>query len=287
MLKVVPLRYGTMFKKAFSDREVFSRFTSDVLGLPIHVETVHQEYRYPEPVGRVNVTYDLFAEDVAHRLIVEVQHIREPDFFDRFLHYHAVSIVEQATSPGNYRAGRTVYTVVVLTTPPRSERLRFSMAVSDLDPVNEHGARLGVYRHRLIFLSPKYINEQTPPAVRAWLELIADSLDGEVDEARFGDPLMQRVLDKIRDSAISPEELSRVKDEAGWEEALREGTLEGEQKGMLQGKREALLLVARAVGLSLDEEARAAVEACEDVATLDRWIARVPRAKNVVEVLRA
>jgi hypothetical protein len=51
MLKVVPLGYGTVFKKAFSDREVFSKFASDVLGLTIEVSTVHQEYRYPEAVG--------------------------------------------------------------------------------------------------------------------------------------------------------------------------------------------------------------------------------------------
>jgi hypothetical protein len=297
MSKVVSLRFGTMFKKAFSDREVFSGFASDVLGLPIQVDAVHQEYRYPEPVGRVNVTYDLFAEDVGHRVIVEVQHIREPDFFDRFLHYHAVSIVEQVTSHGDYRTGRTVYTVVVLTTAPRDDRLQFSLAVSDMDPVNEQGKRLGVYRHRLVFLNPRNVNDQTPPAAKAWMDLITDSLDGEMDEKQYTSPLMRRVIDKIRDDAISPDELERVKDEAAWERALREGRqdgrlegeLAGELRGVLQGelkgRRAALLLVARTLGLVLDDGDRARIEACENVATLDRWLARLPGAKRVADAL--
>ena len=44
MVKVIPLRYGTIFKKAFRDSMVFSRFASDVLGMPIEITTVHQEF---------------------------------------------------------------------------------------------------------------------------------------------------------------------------------------------------------------------------------------------------
>ncbi len=55
---MTPLRYGTAFKKAFGDREVFSRFASDVLGITVDVPVVHTEYSYPEAVGRVKVEYD-------------------------------------------------------------------------------------------------------------------------------------------------------------------------------------------------------------------------------------
>ncbi len=216
MLKVIPLRYGTIFKKAFRDPMVFSRFASDVLGMPIEITTVHQEFSYDTPVGQVKVEYDLFGEDVVHRVIVEVQHIREPDFFDRFAHYHLVSIVEQAQSHEQYRVERDVFTLVVLTTAPRGRELKFSVAVSDMDPVNEQGQRLGVYRHRLVFLNPKVINAQTPPGVRAWLELIADSLDGEVDESRYTDPALQRALQAAVKSTVTPAGLARIKDEAAW-----------------------------------------------------------------------
>lgn len=72
-------KVATIFKKVFGDLEVFNRFVSDVLGVTIEVDAVHQEYRYPEAVGRVNIEYDLFGEDARHRVVVEVQHIRESD----------------------------------------------------------------------------------------------------------------------------------------------------------------------------------------------------------------
>lgn len=291
MLKVVPLRFGTMFKKAFGDHEVFSRFASDVLGLPIHVDVVHQEYRYPNAVGPVNVTYDLFAEDVEHRVVVEVQHIRENDFFERFLHYHAVGIVEQPR-PGigaGYQVERRVCTVVVLTTEPRDHKLDFSVAVSDMDPVSEKGKRLGVYHHRLVFLNAKNVNADTPPAARAWMELITDSLDGQIDDSRYPDPLMQRVLGAIRDDRLTPDELAQVLDEGAWEQTKREtrqeGVREGAREGALRASREILTKLARASGLALSEADVARIEACTDAETLERWILRAPGAKQVSDVL--
>ena len=251
MVKVIPLRYGTMFKKVFGEREVFNRFASDVLGVPIEVERVYQEYRYPEPVGKVKIEYDLFGEDVAHRTIVEVQHIRETDFFDRFLHYHLVSLVEQVEHHEHYRIERDVFTLVVLTTEPRDHKLRFSVAVSDMDPVSERGVRLGVYRHRLVFLNPTVINELTPTKARPWLTLIADSLDGEVDESRYDDPMLQHVIRASVSNTVSPDELARIKDEAAWEytkaDARAEGRAEGERVGRAEGARvEGLRLLASA-----------------------------------------
>ena len=232
MLQVIPLRYGTVFKKAFGDREVFSRFASDALGTPIDVPVVHQEYSYPETVGRVKVEYDLFGEDPARRVIVEMQHIRENEFFDRFLHYHLVGVVEQATSHEEYRAARVVYTIVLLTREPRDPHLRFSVAVSDVDPVNEQGERLGVYHHRLVFLNARLINDKTPARVRPWLELIADSLDGEVDETLYTDPYQQRVMRAAERSTVSPDELARIKDEASWEAARKGDREEGREEGL-------------------------------------------------------
>lgn len=293
MLKVVPLRYGPPFKKAFSDHEVFSRFAGDILGTPIHVERVHQEYRFPEAVGAVNVTFDLFAEDAEHRLIIELQHVREDDFFDRFLHYHAVGIIEQAPSHAAYRPERTVYTIVVLTKTPREKHLRFSVAVSDFGPVNEQGERLLVYAHRLVFVNPKIINDKTPKAARAWMELIADSLDGEVEEARYTDPLMTRVLANIRSGTLTPEELEQVKEEAAWEQtkhdARLEGELEGKRKGRLEGKlegkAEAVLAVLGARSVRVSDEARARILACQDVAALERYLTRALTAGSIDELM--
>ena len=301
MLKVIPLRYGTIFKKAFGDPEVFSRFAGDVLGMDLHFTKVLHEFSYPKPIGHVKIEYDLYAEDTERRVIVEILHVREQDFFDRFLHYHMVSLVEQAESHEKYRILRNVFTLVLLTTAPKEKDLRFSVAVSDMDPMSEQGARLGVYRHRLVFLNPRIINEQTPAGARGWMELIADSLDGEVDEEAYPDPMMQRALRSSVLARVSPEELAHIKDEAAWEdtkmgareEGRKAGLVEGELKGHLsgltegelKGRRDALLRLLARAGLSLTDEERAHVEACQDLATLDRWLENVLGAKTAADVL--
>jgi hypothetical protein len=292
MLQVIPLRYGTVFKKAFGDREVFSRFASDVLGIPIDIPVVHTEYSYPDPVGRVRVEYDLFGEDPVHRVIVEMQHIRENEFFDRFLHYHLVGVVEQAAGHEEYHAARTVYTLVLLTREPREKHLRFSVAVSDVDPLNEAGERLGVYQHRLVFLNARVINERTPARVRPWLELIADSLDGEVDETQFPDPLQQRVVRAAERSTVSPAELARIKDEVSWEalrkndraEGRAEGRTEGLRDGVLTAARASLTLVLTARGFVLSDAQRDRVESCEDEVQLKAWLQRAVLAAAADDV---
>jgi hypothetical protein len=77
MIEVIPLKYGPMFKRVFSQPTVFNQFAKDILGIDLNVSRVHTEYEYPEPVGFVRSRYDLFAEDVEQRVIVEIQHIKE------------------------------------------------------------------------------------------------------------------------------------------------------------------------------------------------------------------
>ena len=66
---------------------------------------------------------------------------------------------------------------------------------------------------------------------------------------------------------------------------LREGELKGLREGELKGLREALLRLTTRAGLTLTEDDRARVQACEDAATLDRWIENVLGAKTAADVL--
>jgi predicted transposase/invertase (TIGR01784 family) len=239
MIEVAPLKFGAVFKQAFSQVDVFKQFVKDVLNLELNIDKVHTEYEYPQPVGFVRSKYDLFAEDVEQRVIVEIQHLKQDDFFDRFLYYHLVSLVEQIGNYQEYDFEKTVYTIVVLTTLPRDGSISFSCAISDMNPIDEHGKKHEIYSHRLIFLCPRLVNEHTPAKIKKWLELIEDSLDGKVEETHYSEATFAAILQLIQRHHLDRELLAQIKDEAAWENVKRrqreEGFEEGIQHGLEQG----------------------------------------------------
>lgn len=257
MIEVAPLKFGVVFKLAFSQIEVFKQFVKDVLDIEINIDKVHTEYEYPRPVGFVRSQYDLFAEDVEKRIIVEIQHLKQEDFFDRFLYYHLVSLVEQIGNYQEYDFERTVYTIVVLTTVPRDGSIQFSCAVSDMNPTDEHGKKHEIYPHRLVFLCPRLVNENTPPKIKRWLELIEDSLDGKLEESRYTEATFATILHTIHRPNIDRDLLTQIKDETAWEnvkrrqreegfeEGIQQGLEQGMQQGLEQGEKQARLDTAR------------------------------------------
>ena len=261
ILEVVPLRSGIAFKKAFSDPLTFHALVKAALGLDFKPTRVEQEYSYPEAVARIHVAYDLFAEDKQTRTIVELQHVREEASYDRFLYYHCLGLAEQIVSSENYRLERHVYTLVLLTRWPKEERLQYGRAICDLDPVTEEGAKLEVYRHRLVFVNVKAPPERLPPELRPLVALMEDTLDGQVDERRHPDAISQRILGQIARTRLSPEENAELKAEASWEAAKQEerdeGFDEGKKLGLDEGEK---LGFDRARRLSLQQ---AIVDLCE------------------------
>lgn len=220
MAQVVPLRYDTAFKKAFGQPEIFCQFAEDVLGIQFHTDAVHRGYKFLEPIGQVDIEYDLFAEDPESRIVVEIQHVKERHFYDRFLYYHLINLVEQVKNSKAYQFNRTVYTIVVLTSPYSEGDIDFSVAIADFNPVNEFSRKVNVYPHQLVFVVPRMVNDKTPPGIKAWLELVLDSLDGEMDASDYNSPIFERVIDAVKLDNISPAERRVLKDEESWEDTL-------------------------------------------------------------------
>ncbi len=230
-MQVIPLKSGVMFKQVFSQADIFNRFVEDILDIKFQAEVIHTEYEYPEPIGFVRSTYDLFANDKDQRIIVEIQHIKEDDFFDRFLYYHLISLVEQAGGYREYEFQQAVYTIVVLTSTPRDGSVNFSCAVSDMNPVNEVGETLEIYPHRLVFLCPRQVNNKTPQKIQKWLEFIEDSLDGEMDATQYPESIWKNIMTRIKKRDIDPAILAEIKDEAAWEKAKQRFEGEGREEG--------------------------------------------------------
>ena len=95
MIQVASLRYGVIFKKAFSQPHIFKAFVKDFLDIELEIDKVETEKSFSPIIGKVDSKFDLFAEDKKHRTIVDIQHARYPDHYEDILwlvHYSCLAI---------------------------------------------------------------------------------------------------------------------------------------------------------------------------------------------------
>ncbi len=71
----------------------------------------------------------------------------------------------------------------------------------------------------------------------------------------------------------------------GRDEGVKLGRDEGVKLGRAAGMRESLLLLLTARGVVLTVTQRGRVDACEDAATLERWISRAITATSAEDVM--
>jgi predicted transposase/invertase (TIGR01784 family) len=252
MKHVAPLRYDVIFKKAFSDPEIFTAFVEAVLGIKLEIDKVETEKSFAPPIGRVASRFDLFAEDLKNRVIVDIQHVRYEDHYDAFLHYHCAVILEQIIKAENYRPRLAVYSIIVLTS---GDKHKVDWASIDFDPKTRDNKSLGEIPHKVVYLCPKYATDETPAPLREWLRAIDDTLDSQVDEATYHHPLIHRIFDHIEQDQVSPEERFRMIEEYNQEqykrtlaqEAKTEGKAEGKAEGEIEGETKAKVAIARSL----------------------------------------
>lgn len=237
MKQVASLRYDVIFKKAFSQPDIFTAFVKDILEIELNIEKVETDKTFDPPIGKVANKMDLYAEDKQNRVIVEIQHEHYADHYDRFLYYHCCAVIEQIASSKNYQPGLTVFTVVILTS---SDQVKSAVSVTDFDPRDvETNQPVGQLPHKILFLCPKYVTAKTPAKYREWLQAIQDSLDEQVDETQYTHPAIQKVFQTIEKDLITPQERARMFEEYNQEQKKREikeeGRKEGEEKGRQEG----------------------------------------------------
>jgi len=232
MKEVAPLRYGVAFKKAFSEVDVFKGFVRDFLGIHLEIDRVETEKSFPKPIGNIDSRYDLFAEDKNNRIIVDIQHVRHSDHYHRFLHYHCAALLEQAPRFSEYRAARTVFTLVVLISGDKHKK---DITVIDFDPKTLNGKPINEIRHKIIYICPKYMTAETPEPYREWMRAINDTLDGKVDETTYSLPEVRKVFDIIEEETLSPCDRARMMDERRNDEYGEEKFSKGVKKGVKQG----------------------------------------------------
>jgi predicted transposase/invertase (TIGR01784 family) len=252
-MQIAPLDNSVFFKKAFTDMFVFKAFVKDIVGIEVNPKVIETEKSFQPKLGSIDFKYDIFAEDIEKRVIIEIQKVEYDHNFDRFLHYHLQAIAEQQRTSDDYSVRKTVYTIVLITAPYRvnkktGEVFKDEVLISSLNPRNLHGIERETFNHKLIFLNPNYKADETPQNYRDWLELVYESIHhAENADINLQNEGVRRAANIVSFEKISPQEWEQSKIQAGklkvleiqYEEGFSEGiekaTLEIAQKAILQG----------------------------------------------------
>jgi predicted transposase/invertase (TIGR01784 family) len=204
MKQVASLQYGVIFKKAFSQPDIFTAFVEAVLGIHIEIDKVETEKSFRPSVGAVDSRFDLFAQDDKNRIIVDIQHRQKDSHYDRFLHYHCAAILEQMPRGKiSYRPRLKVFTIVVLTSMDKHGK---DVLTIDFDPKDLQGKGVNEIPHKIIYLCPKCVNENTPIAYKEWMEAIKDTLDEQVEESDYHNAMIQKIFDSIEEDGLTPKD---------------------------------------------------------------------------------
>ncbi len=237
MKEVASLRYDVIFKKAFGVPEIFTAFVRDLLGIELEIDTVEKDKAYDPPIGSVATKFDLYAEDKKNRIIVDIQHVRYPDHYHRFLHYHCAALLQQVVQSKDYHPKLKVFTIVVLTSGDKHKK---DIGIIDFDPKDLQGQSFGEIDHKVVYICPKYLDKKvTPKRYHEWLEAIEDSLDEQVDESHYTQPEIQQIFNMIEKDQVTPEERARMFDEYSEEQVKQEKLLKEVEKQIKQIKEEA------------------------------------------------
>ena len=221
------------FKKAFTDKIVFKAFVKDIIGIEVEPAVIETEKAFQPKMGNIAFKYDIFAEDIKRRLVIEIQKVEYDHNFDRFLHYHLQAITEQQRSSEDYSVEKTVYTIVVMTAPYKintktHELYRDEVLVSSLNPKNLKGSERKIFNHELIYLNPNYKGDDTPTNYRDWLDLIYESIHNpENPKINTNNAGVKRATEIVSYENISPQEWEQAKIEASKRKVI---TLEREQE---------------------------------------------------------
>jgi predicted transposase/invertase (TIGR01784 family) len=249
MTYVASLRYGVIFKKAFGDVAVFTQFVKDFTGIQLVIDKVETEKSFDPPIGNVDSRFDLYAQDLENRVIVDIQHQHFSDHYHRFMHYHCAAILEQVSSAKNYSPALRVFTIVVLTSGNKHDS---AIATVKFDPIDFLTQQpLGEIEHQVLYLTPKHVTASIPAPYHEWLQVIQDSLAEQVEETKYHNPMVLKILDLIQRDGLTPQDRARMKEEYGMEEVKQEEYKRGVTQGKTQGITEGIAQGERQMQLSL------------------------------------
>jgi len=229
---LAPLDNETIFKKAFTDKEVFQQFVKDLFDIDITVDKIETEKKFEPPISPINFEIDIYAESTDHQFIIEIQKIDYDYNFDRFLLYFITLISNQQKSSSDYKFTQRVLGVVVFARPYRFDQkdgqpIRDNVMLMDFNPRNLKGELIKLYEHNMVFLnsSKKYQNSETPKNYKDWLDLLYASMKEPVNyKLNLNNKGIAKAIHLIDYDKLDPMTLQKMK-----EDEMRKQVVEYEQ----------------------------------------------------------
>jgi predicted transposase/invertase (TIGR01784 family) len=241
---LAPLDNETIFKKVFTDTEVFHYFVKDLFGVEITVSNIETEKRFEPPIAGIDIKLDIYAESDDHRFVVEIQKIDYDYNFNRFLNYFISLLVEQQKRGDRYAVPQTVLGVVVLTSPYRlnqltGEPIKESVMAIDFDPRSLADERVRLWNHKLLFLNsnPRYNDPSIPRNYQDWLDLFRASIDRNISMTlNVGNRGIAKATELADFSHLDPTALAEMKIEESKRAMLSLVETEKFNEGKIEGK---------------------------------------------------
>jgi hypothetical protein len=248
---LAPLDNETIFKKAFTDKEVFQQFVKDLFDIDIVVDKIETEKKFEPPISPINFELDIYAESTDHHFIIEIQKIDYDYNFDRFLHYFLTLIANQQRSASDYKFTQRVLGVVVFARPYRfnqkdGQPVRDNVMIMDFNPRNLKGEQIKLYEHNMVFLnsSKKYQNTETPKNYQDWLDLLYASMKEPVNyKLNLNNKGIAKAINLIDYDKLDPITLQKMKEDESRKEmtilierdSKKENTIEIAINGIKKG----------------------------------------------------
>jgi predicted transposase/invertase (TIGR01784 family) len=221
--------------------------------------------------------------------VVEMQLIHLPGFINRVVYNACKAYVGQLEERDKYTKLTDVVAISICNfelwpdDQQRAQSLPLVPMLSRWNMTERASGNHGLLQVQYVFLELPKLPARRPetPGAELWAWLFVHAPELTEMPANLSRPyraalelankstFTQLELDayrKVIDEIHQAEELAEVK--------LAEGEARGEARGEAKGKANAILAVLSARSIAVSAEARARIEACKDLSTLDRWIAR-------------
>ena len=256
---------------------------------------------HPEP-GREGAEDKAIVLDLRVRLVdgeqvdIEMQSWARPAQRQRALYYWARLYSGQLGRGEGYdELRRCVVVMITDFAELEGERFHSLFRVCEVHEHQELNDHLELHWVELPKRGAAVLRNEERELVR-WARFLSAESDEELQELAMKDPVLQRAKDALDRLSADPEarlraeqrEMALISYQLEMTESRKQGIAEGKALGRAEGealgRARAVLAVLDTRQVPVSDEQRRSIEACADLATLDRWLVRALTVSDASEL---